>query len=162
MKAKDIMVSDVPTVTRKTPVVDALRILNENYGDASFINAAPGLIVVNDQGELVGILSPLSIITALLENAPASDRPQRITDDYFSSLCDKLRDRLVEDVMERQAISVTGEALITDVADLFVKHRFQRIPVIKGKKVIGIIYRSRILFAMTKNLLQDSSIDKNQ
>ena len=40
-----------------------------------------------------------------------------------------------------------------DVAALFVKSRFQRIPVVKDKKVLGIIYRSRLLFAMSTCML---------
>ena len=56
--------------------------------------------------------------------------------------------------MDWQSISVTEDADILDVAALFVKNRFQRIPVVKDKEVIGIIYRSRLLFAMTSCLLQ--------
>lgn len=52
--------------------------------------------------------------------------------------------------MDWQPISVTEDAHILDIADLFVKNRFQRIPVVKGKKVLGIIYRSRLLFHMTQ------------
>jgi len=40
------------------------------------------------------------------------------------------------------------------VAELFVKSRFQRIPVVKNKRVLGIIYRSRLLFAMASCMLQ--------
>jgi CBS domain-containing protein len=154
MKASDIMVTDVPTISQKSPVSEAVRLLKQNFGDASFLNAAPGLIVVNGRGELAGILSPLSIITALLENAHELELPSRLNDEFFARLCDGIKHKQVEEVMERQAISVTEDALLTDVAELFVKHRFQRVPVVTGKKVVGIIYRSRLLFAMAKSLLQ--------
>jgi len=96
----------------------------------------------------------LSILTALLESSQHLEKPTELTEDYFAGLCETLHGKLVEDIMERQAISVTINAQLTDVAELFVKHRFQRIPVVHGKKVVGIIYRSRLLFAMAKSLLQ--------
>ena len=152
MKAKDIMSTDVPTVSRRKTVAEAIRLIKSNVGDDSFRNAAPGLIVVNERGELAGIFTPLLIITKLLEKAGLQPRPAEITAEYLASLCEHFNDVTVESVMERQAISVTEEALVTDVADLFATHRFQRIPVVRGKKVIGIIYRARLMFAMTESL----------
>lgn len=149
MTAKDIMSTDVPTITMKKSVAEAVRLLKSNFGDDSFKNAAPGLIVVNDRGELAGIFTPLLIITKLLEEARLHPAPVVITADFLESLCGKIKDLTVESVMERHAITVTEEALITDVAGLFATHRFQRVPVVRNKKVVGIIYRSRLMFAMT-------------
>jgi len=38
--------------------------MKRNFGDESFLNAAPGLIVHDERGGLAGILTPQSIITA--------------------------------------------------------------------------------------------------
>jgi CBS domain-containing protein len=148
MKAKDIMVTDVPTISVRNTVADAIQTMKRNFGDESFLNAAPGLIVLNERGGLAGILTPLSIITALMDGAPSggSDEP------VFASLCHKIKDLPVSDIMEHQPISVTQDARVSDVAELFLTHRFQRVPVVDGKKVVGIIYRSRLLFAMTRSL----------
>ena len=153
MKARDIMITDVPVIQTKTPLIEAVRRLKENFGDESYLNAAPGLIVVNSRGELAGILSPLTIIKALLDvarvTADTTERDAR----YYEELCFAVKDRLVEDVMDWQPISVTEDADLLDVAGLFVTHRFQRIPVVTGKRVVGIIYRSRLLFAMSACML---------
>ena len=148
MKAKDIMVTDVPTISVRTSVAEAIQTMKRNFGDESFLNAAPGLIVLNERGGLAGILTPLSIITALLDGAPdgGSDAP------FLASLCDRIKDLPVSDIMEHQPISVTKDARVSDVVALFLRHRFQRVPVVDGKKVVGIIYRSRLLFAMTRSL----------
>jgi CBS domain-containing protein len=149
MKAKEIMVTDFPVIPVRTPVEDAVRMLRSNH-DENHLHASPGLIVVNDKGELAGILSPLTIIRALLDvaaetgNAPSDGHPP------LDDLCSRIRGKTVEDIMDWQPISVTEDAHILDVADLFIKHRFQRIPVVKGKKVLGVIYRSRLLFCMTQ------------
>ena len=148
MKAKDIMVTDVPTISVRNTVAEAIQTMKRNFGDESFLNAAPGLIVLNERGGLAGILTPLSIITALMDGAPSggSDEP------FFASLCNKIKDLPVSAIMEHQPISVTQDARVSDVAELFLTHRFQRVPVVDGKKVVGIIYRSRLLFAMTRSL----------
>ncbi len=153
MKAKDIMVTDVPSIPMETTVWDAVRILKSNFGDPSYLNAAPGLIVVNEKGELAGILSPLSIIRALLDSAQHADMPSHPDVAFYEGLCAGIKNRPVSEIIDWQSISVTEDALLLDVADLFVKNRFQRIPVVKDKKVVGIIYRSRLLFAIAKCLL---------
>jgi CBS domain-containing protein len=148
MKARDIMVTDVPAISVRTTVAEAVRIMKANFGDESFMNAAPGLIVLNERGGLAGILTPLSVITALMEGAPAEGSD----DAYFAALCKKVKDAPISTIMEHQPISVTQDARISDVARLFLTHRFQRVPVVDGKKVVGIIYRSRLLFAMTRSM----------
>lgn len=149
MKAKDIMVTDVPSITTKTTVGEAVRIMKSNFGDESFLNAAPGLIVVNERGGLAGILTPLSIITAIMDDAPEGKSDPA----FFGSLCDRIKDLPTSAIMEHQPISVTQDASVSDVARLFLTHRFQRVPVVDGKKVVGIIYRSRLLFAISQSLI---------
>ena len=144
MTAKDIMVTDIPTISVRASVAEAIRTMKHNFGDESFLNAAPGLVVLNAWGGLAGILTPQSIIAALLDGAPnsGSDEP------YFACLCSRIKDLPVSDIMEHLPISVTQDAQVSDVAKLFLMHRFQRVPVVEGKRVVGIIYRSRLLFAM--------------
>jgi CBS domain-containing protein len=144
MKARDIMVTEVPAISVRASVAEALRAMKQNFGDESFLNAAPGLIVLNERRGLAGILTPLGIITALLDGTPDSDWDEP----YFATLCRRIMDLPVSDIMERLSISVTPDARVCDVAELFLTHRFQRVPVMDGEKVVGIIYRSGLLFAM--------------
>lgn len=153
MKARDIMVTEFPIVSVKTSVREATRMLHNSFGDERFLNAAPGLVVLNEKGELAGILSPLTIINALLHAAPDNVRPADSDSSELEDLCSRIKDKLVEDIMDWQSISVTEDADILDVADLFVQNRFQRIPVVKNREVTGIIYRSRVLFAMAACLI---------
>lgn len=154
MKARDIMIKDVPTISRKASLREAVLLLKKNYGDKSFLNSAPGLVVVNDWGELAGVLMPLTIMQALLEETATTEPSLREEAGYFDLLCGAIKEKLVEDIMEREPISVTEDALLVDIAGLFVKHRFQRIPVVREKKVVGIIYRTPLLFAMTNCLFR--------
>jgi CBS domain-containing protein len=149
MKAKDIMVTTVPVISRKATVREAYLILKKNLVKEENLNTAPGLVVVDEKGNLAGILSPLTIIKALLDCAgTARCTEAEAAPTFYTELCTKVREKLVEDIMDWQAISVTEDADLLDVAELFVKHRFQRIPVVKNNGVVGVIYRSRVLFAL--------------
>ena len=148
MTAKEIMVTDFPVIPAQTPIEEAVRLLRTNH-DESHLHASPGFIVVNDKGDLAGILSPLTIIRALVEVSSEKTVVSQAVKPSLEELCGLIRGKTVEDLMDWQPISVTEDANILDVAELFVKNRFQRIPVVRGKKVIGIIYRSRLLFCMT-------------
>ena len=149
MKAKEIMVTTVPVISRKATVKEAYLILKKNLANEENLNTAPGLIVVDEQGNLAGILSPLTIIKALLDCAAKTRCKEAVTSSPpYTELCKEVREKLVEEVMDWQAISVTEDADLLDVAELFVKHRFQRIPVVKNNGVVGVIYRSRVLFAL--------------
>jgi CBS domain-containing protein len=150
MKAREIMVSVVPTISKKASIKEAVLLLKNNFGDESFVNAAPGLIVVNENGELAGILTPLTLITAFLENAGKGKNQAVTTAKFYDTLCKNIQDKLVEEIMERQPISVTEDALLLDIAELFVQHKFHRVPVVRDKKVVGIIYRTPLLFFMAK------------
>jgi len=146
------MVTDVPVITIKATVAQAVQILKDNYGDESFINAAPGLIVLGERGGLAGILTPLSVITAIIGDMSEVTAAAKEDESFFAERCGKIGSLPVSEIMERHAISVTEDADIVDIAELFVQHRFQRLPVVKGNRVIGIIYRSSLLFAMTEKM----------
>ncbi len=153
MIASDIMITDFPMISLHASVGDAVRILHKNFGDESYMNAAPGLVVVNENGELAGILSPLTILRALGAEAKETGRSRDENPGLYANLCGSIKGKRVMDIMDWQAISVTEDARLLDVADLFVANRFQRIPVVRNSKVVGVIYRSRLLFAMAESLL---------
>jgi CBS domain-containing protein len=153
MHVRDIMITDFPMISLHASVGDAVRILHKNFGDESYMNAAPGLVVVNENGELTGVLSPLTILRALGAEANETGRPRDENPGFYTKLCGSIKGKRVMDIMDWQAISVTEDARLLDVADLFVANRFQRIPVVRDGKVVGVIYRSRLLFALAESLL---------
>lgn len=149
MKAKDIMITDITTISKKASLKEAVLLLQKNYSDKSFLNAAPGLVVINDWGELAGVLMPLTIMSALMESAGDVSSEEKQKEGFYEQLCCNLKDKTVEDIMEREPLSVTEDANLIDLVDLFIIHRFHRIPVVRDKKVVGVIYRTPLLFAMS-------------
>lgn len=45
----------------------------------------------------------------------------------------------VKDIMKTDVLTVTSDAKITEVAEILMQHRFHGVPVVEGKKLIGII-----------------------
>ncbi|MCL2760684.1 MAG: CBS domain-containing protein [Desulfuromonadales bacterium] len=152
MKARDIMNTDFSVVSAKAPVVEAFKVLKSNFDSKRNANSAPGLIAQNEKGELAGVLSPLGLLRAFTSFASEMPRPDKLTPKFYKELCDSLRNKKVEDIMDWQSIFVTADAELLDIAALFVQNRFHRIPVVEDKHVVGVIYRSNLLFALAADL----------
>jgi CBS domain-containing protein len=142
-QVKDIMTKDVITLIPDTEVSQAARILLENH-----INGAP---VVDEQGEILGILCQSDLITAqkrfplpsiftLLDGLI----PLRSQSDLEKELS-KMAAVTVEKAMTTKVVSVSPNATVEDAATLMVEKKFHTLPVVEGKKLVGILGKEDIL-----------------
>lgn len=115
---RDIMTTDVITVPTATPVEAVAKILHDKR--------ITGLPVVNDEGQVVGVLSEYDIITRHGETAG--------------------------DIMSGQVISVNPDADAEEVANLLTNRRIRRLPVLAEGRLVGIVSRSDLmrLFMVTR------------
>ena len=143
MQAKDVMTSPVLTVAPETSVTDVARLLLERR-----ISAAP---VVDEAGQLLGIVSEGDLMR----------RPESGTERHpswwltlISDPQDEAREYLkshglhARDVMSRQVISVSEDTPLQEIATLLEKYRIKRVPVLRDKKVVGIVSRANLLQAL--------------
>jgi CBS-domain-containing membrane protein len=65
--------------------------------------------------------------------------------DRFENSLRKAVAATVSDVMTREPVTVTADALVTDVATLLVERDIARVPVMDGDAVIGIVSKSDIV-----------------
>jgi CBS domain-containing protein len=143
MQAKDVMTSPVLTVTPETSVTDVAKLLLERH-----ISAAP---VVDEAGHLLGIVSEGDLMR----------RPESGTERHpswwltlISDPQDEAREYLrshglhARDVMSRQVISVAEDTPLQEIATLLEKYRIKRVPVVRDKKVVGIVSRANLLQAL--------------
>jgi CBS domain-containing protein len=141
--AKDIMTPDPVTVAPDTTVTEAARLMSERR-----IGALP----VVEKGRMVGLVTEgdlimqdvrvhfptyLSLLGGYVFAPGASDR--------FENALRKAVAATVSDVMTREPITVTAEALVTDVATLLVERDIARVPVMDGDQVVGIVSKSDIV-----------------
>lgn len=131
-RIKDVMTMGVVTVKFYEPLKDVLERLEGNGISA--------IVVVDDQGEAMGIVSHFDIIQYLKDRSQAD----------FSRMN-------AEDVMTPFTISIRPEKTLKDAAELMVDNKIHRLPVLHSvayKKYIpvGIISASDIVRILTEEL----------
>ena len=143
IKAKDIMTTEITTVTPETEIAQAAKLLLDKR-----INGVP---VVNAAGKLVGILCQSDLI-AQQKSIPI---PSLFTllDGYISLTTSKRMDKEVEKIaaikvaeaMTADPVTVDPETGIEKVATLMVEKNYHTLPVIDAGKLVGILGKEDVL-----------------
>lgn len=116
-KASDVMTTTVVTVRMDTSIAEAVDlILRHNVS---------GLPVVDDEGRLCGILSEFDMLQLLY--APDSEKGT------------------VADYMNQDVLTVGPDDDLSDVADLFLGHRYRRLPVVRNGWLVGVVARRDLI-----------------
>jgi CBS domain-containing protein len=143
MKAMDVMTRAIISVGPNAPVLQAARLMLQHH--------ISGLPVINEAGQLVGILSEGDFLRRR-ETDTQRQRPRwleflmgpgRIAEDYTHSHGTK-----VSEVMTAEVRTVGEDASLEKVVELMERHRIKRVPVVRGREVVGIISRANIMHGM--------------
>ncbi|HHN64491.1 MAG TPA: CBS domain-containing protein [Nitrospirae bacterium] len=86
----------------------------------------PGLPVVNEQWEILGIITEHDLIKAMKEGADV----------------DKTR---AEEIMNRSPVTADIETPVEEIIDLMIENRFTMIPITKNNRLAGIASRDSVL-----------------
>jgi CBS domain-containing protein len=142
MRARDVMSAGVTAITADTTVFEAAKLLIEG--------AVSALIVLDRDGSLVGIVSEAD----LLEQGSAScthvfTHLRRLSDAVDAAAAYvHVHSQCVGDVMTTDVVTVAEDDTLEDVASLMLKHRVLRIPVRRGRAIVGIVDRADLLRVM--------------
>ena len=85
-------------------------------------NDISGVPVADKTGKLLGIVSATDIVAKSAKQVKA--------------------------IMSRKVISVTEDTPVEEIANLFTTHKINRVPVLRGKKLSGIVSRADIVRAI--------------
>ncbi|QQO22585.1 CBS domain-containing protein [Bradyrhizobium diazoefficiens] len=143
MRAHHIMTKDVISVTPHTTIEDAAKIMLRTH--------VSGLPVLNDAGELVGVVSESDF---LRRNEIGTGRkhaawlkfftgPGRAAAEFIHE-----RGRKVEDVMTQTVISVNEDTTLDELVRLMEKNDIKRLPVTREAALVGIVTRTNLLQAV--------------
>lgn len=143
MLAKDIMKTNVITVSEDTTIREIAQVLTDNK--------ISGVPVVNDEGNLVGIVTEGDLL-----HKEANPRIPRFFGllggiiyfggvDQYKEDFKKLAALKASEIMTDKVITVAKDAEIGAIASLMVEHNIKRIPVTENGKIIGIISRADII-----------------
>lgn len=144
-KVHDIMTTNVVTVTPEATLREAASLILRH--------GVSGLPVVDDDDQLVGVLSEWDLLEVL-------ESPEKEAD-------------AVGDYMTREPLSVGEESSLVDVVDMFQTKRVRRLPVTDGNRLVGVVSRHDVIrFVLTtrdrfvgrngRNAIEDSSQSDRQ
>lgn len=140
--ARDLMRSDVITLSPELPLVEAQRVLVE-----SDISGAP---VVDEAGQVVGVVSASDLLRSVSEEHDTGlTRASYFRDVLPFSVSDwsrdvedfqdRLEELTVADAMTKEIVSVSPNASLRQVATALREHRVHRVLVVEGSRLMGII-----------------------
>ena len=138
MRAKDVMRSEVQCVSETTTLRELSRAFRRH--------GVTTLSVVNNEGELVGVVTETELLKAMLPGySELLDTLQYMQDfEYLEDRADEVEDVPVRDIMLRGAISVTEDTPLMRVISLFLLKAASHIPVVRDNRPVGVVTRTDI------------------
>jgi CBS domain-containing protein len=143
MKVRDIMTRKVLSIEPGCSVLQAVHSMLQNK--------ISGLPVVKADGDLVGVVTEGDFLRRA-ETMTERKRPRwlafllgpgKLADEYVHAHA-----RKIADVMTPEPYTVAEDTALEDVVQLMEKHRIKRLPVVRGKKLVGIVSRANLLHAL--------------
>lgn len=147
MLAKDIMTSDVITVTKNTAVTEVARLLTEHK--------VSGLPVIDQEGRVIGMVSEGDLIyqdkklhtpafLEILGGVIYLENPQRLGQDLSKMTAVK-----VAEIMTPKTFTVKEDSTLEDIATIMIERQVNRVPVVDGAgKLVGIVSRQDVVKSM--------------
>ncbi|MDP3049359.1 MAG: CBS domain-containing protein [Thermodesulfovibrionales bacterium] len=147
LHAKDIMTRDVITVRTTTTIEELARILMEHK--------ISGVPVVDDAGDLIGIVTENDLINQnrrlhiptvirLFDAFIMLESPGKIEKEIK-----KMTAIAVNDIYTKEVITVTEGTPVQDIATIMSEKKVHLIPVVEGKKILGIIGKIDLIKGIT-------------
>ncbi len=115
--ARDIMTPTVITANEDMLVTDVIKVLLRWH--------ISGLPIVEKDGNIVGIVTEHDVVNFAVSGHAA--------------------DTTASEVMTRNVVTFSPDTLVVEIINHFAAHRIRRVPVVEGKKVVGIISRRDIV-----------------
>lgn len=135
MLVREVMTSPAVTVRRSDPPETALQLLARG--------GYTSLPVVDERGELVGIVSEADLLRASLPPDPRAHlRP--VTDTGA-------RPASVAEIMTREPHTTTQSADVAELAQVFARTAWKAMPVLRGTTLVGILSRSDVVRALDRS-----------
>ena len=143
MKAKDVMTQPIVSITGDVPVLEAVRIMLQKK--------ISGLPVVDGAGKLIGIITEGDFLrraeTGTLRRRPRWIEffvgPGRLAEEYVHA-----SGRRVDEIMTDEVHTVDEEAPLDEVVRLMERHGIKRLPVLRGRELVGIVTRVNLMRAL--------------
>ncbi|HER23783.1 MAG TPA: CBS domain-containing protein [Candidatus Atribacteria bacterium] len=145
MKIKDIMIRDVTSALATCKLKDLIEILSRHK--------ISGIPVVNQNQELIGFISLHDIISATLPNYLGIINSNSILSEFIqlSKSLKEFSDHPIEEFMRKNVVTVDEDDNEVLAADLLIRNKIPRLPVLRKGKLAGIVTLTDICRVLMKN-----------
>jgi CBS domain-containing protein len=153
MFARDIMSSRFHTLSPSQSIAEAVKMFH--IASMEEQKRVFGLMVVDDNDRLVGMLSMYDILIFLLPKHIHvwSEMEDLEAQAMFNELLDRAKSIRVSDIMTPNVVTVKPETHVMVIADLMIKRHIRRLPVVEGKNVVGVVYISDLFYHLLNKFL---------
>ena len=144
MTIRSIMTTNVFTVHERAPLTDVARAIVDHH--------LSGLPVVNDNGEMIGIISEKDVLREMhplfqhLLDSPTPSLAHSAKDEGFADISNIK----AGDVMTHHVQTVTPDTPLLEAAGLMVLWHIRRLPVVEGGKLEGIVSQGDVYQSIFK------------
>ena len=149
-KVKDFITRDLTSVTEDTPLKEVAELLS--------IRELIGIPVVNNKNEVTGWISETDIIASIFPEKVKIENPDVIHFMNISQFVKKLTQvgqAMVKDYMIKDVYHVEEDTPASYVVELMLHKDFKRLPVVRNKRIVGVVDRS----SLARILLEEGSFD---
>ena len=152
-KARDVMTRKFSSLLPQMTVMEAIRLLK--VAGAEEGNRIFGMVVIDDAGHLVGMLSMYDILPLLRPlNIPDWDfMDDQEVDALMDAIGDRVKTTQVQAIMTPDLITITPETHVVKILDIMIRRHIRRLPVVDSQRMVGMVYISDIFDHLGDRLL---------
>jgi CBS domain-containing protein len=130
MLVRDVMRKNVVVAKPSVTIREASKVMGDMH---------IGSLVVREEDDIIGILTERDVLLAVAKGV----NPENV---------------LIEEIMSKKVVTVESGKKLEDAVDLMMKHKIKKLPVIEGKKLVGIITASDIVVVEPKLIANIASL----
>lgn len=153
MIAQDIMQTNFHTLRPGNTIAEAVKFFQA--ASESEETKIFGLMVTDEEDHLVGMLSMYDILIFI---QPKHTHIWGELEDIdptglFDESLERVKSILVSDIMTTEVVTIRPDTHLMVIADIMIKKHIRRLPVTKGREVVGIVYVSDVFYQLLNKFL---------
>lgn len=151
-RARDVMDTRLHTLKPRMTVAEAVTLL-QRVGQESGRRVF-GMLVVDDEEHLVGMLSVYDIFLLLRPKHTHiwGEMADLELNGLLQAACDRAQPVLVGDIMTTDLITITPDTHLLLIIDIMIKKHVRRLPVLDEGRLVGMVYLSRVFDYLLERL----------
>jgi CBS domain-containing protein len=156
MKAADVMTRRIISVTPEASIREAAKLMLKHR--------ISGLPVVDSAGSLVGIITEGDFMRRM-ETGTERKRPRWL--EFLAGPAESASEyvhshgRRVGDIMTPNPLVIGKETPLSDVVELMERHHVKRLPVVEGRRPIGMVSRANLLHWVASHARRPSGSEQD-